>query len=115
MLHGLKYTYHSWTEKMFSTYAILEITGGRLFIDCYNNGKIKRIDITDKADDICNILKYVSHWNMQHYYESMEWLPDFDWTLSITTDDFNIYCSGHDNYPPEREYFIKILKQIGAW
>ncbi|MCM1505998.1 MAG: hypothetical protein NC177_02530 [Ruminococcus flavefaciens] len=114
MLYGFKYTYSCWTEKGFSTYAILEITDGRLFIDSYNNGKIKHKDITGKADDICNIVKHISHWNMQYYCEPMEWLPSFDWSLSISTDEFNIYCEGHDNFPPEREYFNKILEYAGV-
>lgn len=111
MLYGLKYTYEIYGN--FNIYAVLEITDNNLFINCYDRGKIKCKNITDKTDDICNIVKYISHWNMQCYNYPMEWIPNFDWTLSITTDDFNICCSGHDNYPPERDYFDKILRYIG--
>ncbi|MDE6500990.1 MAG: hypothetical protein K2L10_02775 [Ruminococcus sp.] len=113
MIYGLKYTLKIWTEKGFCQYAILERTDNHLYINCYNNGKISRKDITDKTDCICNMVKHISHWNMRHYNEPMEWLPSFDWTLHITTDDVNIYCSGHDNDPPESEYFDNILRFTG--
>lgn len=113
MLLGLEYTFNSWTGYGFNEYAILETTADHMFINCYIDGKIKRKDITNKTDSFCDMLRNVLHWNMQHYYEPMEWFPSFYWTLKINTDDFNIYCDGKDNYPPELEYFDKILRYIG--
>lgn len=114
MLYEFRYTLKYWTEKNnYITYAILEITGGRLFIDCYNNGKITRIDITDIVNNICLMLTDISDRNIGCFEPIMYFLPHYDWSLDIVTDNLNIHCYGCDSFPPDWIKITKIFKYIG--
>ena len=84
-------------------------------MQCYNNGTICSIDISDKVEMFCNMLLEIgiNDWNMKDYDGSVEWLARLQWTLDIVSDNINVHCQEQYNFPPNWEGFKTALTAIG--
>ena len=114
-LYGFKFKcFDPYTEQMIC-YLILEIRGDRYYLQCYNNGTICSVDISDKVEMFCNMLLEIgiNDWNMKNYDGSMEWFARFQWTLDIVSDNINVHCQEQYSVPPNWEDFKIVLAAIG--
>lgn len=115
MLYGFRYILKSETNQKYEydIYAVLETTADNLFIDCYNKGKIRRINITDKAETICDMLKNVSGRNTGCFKPFMEFFTGWQWCLNIVSDNLTVNCYGKNSFPPDWNKFEEIFRYIG--
>jgi hypothetical protein len=99
----------------YHIYIFLEVSNECYWLDCFLNGNIYRVEITDKIDGICQKLydMNIQAWNLQNFDSPMYWFPSFEWKLVIHTDSVNINCMGTDEFPTNWESFIDILNYIG--
>ena len=79
-LYDFKFKYFDPCTDQMIFYLILEIRGDRYYLQCYNNGTICSIDISDKVEMFCNMLLEIgiNDWNMKNYDGSMEWFAIFN-------------------------------------
>ena len=114
-LYDFKFKYFDPCTDQMIFYLILEIRGDRYYLQCYNNGTICSIDISDKVEMFCNMLLEIgiNDWNMKNYDGSMKWFAIFQWTLDIVSDNINVHCQEQYIFPPNWEGFKTALTAIG--
>lgn len=115
-LYKFKFIERNWASNKFSKYIILEKQNKKQLLNVYLNDEIRIIDISNNIKTLCDKLVEINiqDWNLKNYYEPMEYLPSFSWELCLETDEIYISCKGKDNYPPNFNKFIGVLKSIGV-
>ena len=115
-IYGFEFKYTDFTTRTYNRYIILEKRNNTCCLQCFENGSVYLVDISNKVDELCDrfIKMDINSWNMKSFDGQIEFFPVFDWSLYIEADDIFVSCNGMHNYPPNWEIFKSIMDEIGV-